>query len=55
MEADGLVADALDPELGRLAAGRGIECRIRQRGEVVGGERHQPIGVGWRTASPAAV
>ena len=50
------LADALDPELGRLAAGRRRRERgIGQRGEVVGRERHQSIGVGWRTGSPAAV
>ena len=55
MEAHRLAADALDPELGRLAARRGIERRAGQRGEVVGRERHQTMAVGWRTASPAAV
>ena len=55
VETDRLAADALDPELGRLAAGGGVEGGIGQRRQVVGRERHQPTGVGWRTGSPAAV
>ena len=55
VQADGLAADALDPQLGRLAAGGRVERGVRQRGELVGGQRHQATGVGWRTGSPAAV
>ena len=55
VETHRLAADPLDPQLGRLATGRGIERRVGQRRELVGSERHQPMGVGWRTASPAAV
>ena len=55
VETDRLAADAFDPELGRLAAGRRIECGIRQCRQIVSPERHQPIGVGWRTGSPAEV
>ena len=31
------------------------ERGVRQRREFVGGERHQPTGVGWRTGRPAEV
>ena len=55
VEADHLAADALDPELGRLAARGGVERGVGQRRELVGGERHQSTGVGWRSGSPAAV
>ncbi len=55
VEADGLAADPFDPQLGGLAAGSGIECRVGQGRKFVGGERHQPTGVGWRTGRPAAV
>ena len=53
VEAHGLAADPFDPQLGRLAARGGIERGIRQGGELVGGERHQPTGVGWRSGRPA--
>ena len=55
VQADGLAADALDPKLGRLAAGGRVERGVRQRGELVGRKRHQATGVGWRTGSPAEV
>ncbi len=55
VQADGLVADALDPQLGRLATRRRVERGIRQGGELVGRQGHQATGVGWRTGSPAAV
>ena len=55
VEADRLAPDALDPELGRLAAGGRVERGVGQAGEVVGGERHQSTGVGWRSGRPAAV
>ena len=55
VEADHLAPDALDPELGRLAAPGRAERGIRQCRELVGGERHQARGVGWRTGRPAAV
>ena len=55
VEADDLAADALDPQLGRLAPGGGVERGVRQRGELVGRQWHQTTGVGWRTGSPAAV
>ena len=32
-----------------------VERGIGQRGQLVGGQRHQATGVGWRTGSPAAV
>ena len=32
-----------------------VERGIRQGRQVVGRERHQPTGVGWRTGSPAEV
>ena len=53
VEAHGLAADSFDPQLGRLTARGGIERGIRQCREVVGGERHQPTGVGWRSGRPA--
>ena len=55
VEADHLAPDALDPELGRLAARGRVERGVRQRRELVGRERHQATGVGWRTGRPAAV
>ena len=55
VEADRLAPDALDPELGRLAAGGGAERGVGERGEIVGGQRHQAAGVGWRSGRPAAV
>ena len=54
-QADGLAADALDPQLGGLTTGRRVERGISQGGQLVGGQRHQATGVGWRTGSPAAV
>ena len=54
MEPDHLTADALDPELRRLAAGRRAQGGVGQRGELVRGQRHQSTGVGWRNESPAA-
>ena len=54
VETHHLAADALDPELGRLAAGGGPERGVGQRREVVRGEGHQATGVGWRSGSPAA-
>ena len=50
-----LAANPFDPQFGRLAAAGGVERRIGQQGEFVGGEGHQPTGVGWRTERPAAV
>ena len=55
VEADHLAPDALDPELGRLAAPGCAERGVRQRRELVGGEGHQVEGVGRRTGRPAAV
>ena len=55
VQADGLAADALDPELGRLAPGGRGERGIGQGRQVVGRERHQSTGVGWRRGSPAEV
>ncbi len=55
VQAHDLAADALHPELRRLAARCGVERGIRERREFVRRERHQPTGVGWRTGRPAAV
>ena len=55
VEAHGLAPDALDPELGGLAARGRVQRGVGERGEFVGGERHQGTGVGWRTGRPAAV
>ena len=55
VQAHRLAADPLDPQLGRLAAGGGVERGVRQCRELVGGERHQPTGVGWRSGRPAEV
>ena len=55
VETDRLAPDALDAELGRLAGLRRTECGVGERRELVGVERHQATGVGWRIGSPAAV
>ena len=54
VQADGLAANALDPQLGGLAPGGGVERGVRQRDELVGRQGHQATGVGWRTGRPAA-
>ena len=55
VEAHRLAPDALDPELGRLAAGGRSERGVGQGREIVGGQGHQATGVGWRNGRPAAV
>ncbi len=45
-QADCLATDALDPQLGGLATGGGVERGVGQSGELVGGKRHQGTGVG---------
>ena len=63
VQAQGVVPDAFDAQLGGVAAGAGVEHGVGQTGEVVGGEGAHVVGggvviprggVGWRTGSPAA-